>query len=81
MKVKTLTPAEAAKIIADNPQRTVGQYAKVCEEVIKLGQPKLISGLSRGQCWNVKKLALSKGLSAQVVNKSSAVLIQPAVKK
>ena len=80
MKSKTVTPAEAAKILAENPRRSVGQYAKLCEDVIKSGQPMLVSDLSRGQCWNVKRLAISKGLVAQVVGKSTAVLIQPAKK-
>ena len=39
VKVEKVTKEEAKKLADKAPQRRVGQWAKVCEQVIKSGDP------------------------------------------
>lgn len=77
MKRETVSRASAEKIKAEAPQRQPGKWTTILAEVLKSGTCEKISGLTRGQCWGLKRAAKDKGVEATVIEKSTAVLLIP----
>jgi len=62
------------------PERKVGRWDEVCEQVKKTGKAANITGLTRGQAWSLKRTATNAGLEARVLEKGTRVVIMPPAK-
>lgn len=75
MKIEKLSVEEAASAISKIPVRQAGKWVELVEKVVKTGQPVKVTGLTRGQCYNLKKVADKNGLVARTTDKSSTVIL------
>lgn len=80
VKVETPEADELQKEFDKVPERKVGQWKLICEKIEKSGKGVVVTYLTRGQCWALKRAAKEAGLRAKVVEKGSKVLILPPEK-
>ena len=74
MKVKALTDKEAARLIKSAPSRVRGEWDELIKRVKETKQPLLVSDITRGQAWHLKRKATAAGIHAKVVKGNSVVL-------
>lgn len=75
MKIEKLSQDEAAAAISKIPEREAGKWVELVNKVVRTGQAVKVTGLTRGQCYNLKKVADKAGLVVRTTDKSSTVII------
>jgi len=81
MKEQKMSIEDAKKEIEAQPTKKKGQWTKICKKVKDTGQPIKVTGITRGQCWALKRAAKDAKLEATVIDKSTGVIVLPPKKQ